>query len=127
MIIAQPISSGSGWLAWCVSCVQEKREEYLRAQREKEDREIEEKKQAARHQVEFMCMTLHVRKYTHCMYSKLYSILLTRFTDDQYITINQSTASTVSLTFYYKHSFTSLLNATVAEAPHPHWLTKAEE
>ena len=72
----------AGKLTWCVSCVQEKREEYHRAQREKEDREIEEKKQAAREQVE-LCVC-------YCMYCTA---------------------------FYYIHSFTSLLNATVAEAP----------
>ena len=35
-------------------CVQEKREEYQRAQREKEEREVEEKKQAAREQVQHL-------------------------------------------------------------------------
>lgn len=41
--------------SWSVLYAQEKREEYHRAQREEEDREIERKKQAAREQVRCTC------------------------------------------------------------------------
>lgn len=53
-------------------CVQEKREEYQRTQREKEDREVEEKKRAAREQVQY----IRTPNAVLCVYVQVHNFIL---------------------------------------------------